>query len=80
MDHQLKLLWEQPDWQKQAHDWIRTESARHSIQITGEIEQPYMFAWSTVLRATTNVGMIFFKATASELMREFLYHEKMLSG
>ena len=77
MSTQPRLLWEQPDWQKQAHDWIRAETARQSIQITGEIEQPHMVAWSTVLRAMTNEGMIFFKATASETIYEIALTQKL---
>lgn len=77
MEHQPKLLWEQPKWQKQVHDWIRAEAARQSIHITGEIEQPHMYAWSTVLRAMTNVGMIFFKATASETIYETALTQKL---
>jgi len=77
MSTQQTLLWEQPDWQKQAQDWIRAEAARHSIQITGEIEQPHMVAWSTVMRAMTNEGMIFFKATASETIYEIALTQKL---
>jgi len=65
-----QLRWHNPDWQKQAHAWIRSEAERNSIQITGEIEQPHAYAWSTVMRVPTNAGAIFFKATASETIYE----------
>ena len=61
-----KLKWEHPNWQKQAHESIHTQAERQSIQITGEIEQPHMYPWSTVMRIPTNEGTIFYKATAVE--------------
>lgn len=65
-----QLIWHNPEWQKQAHDWIRSEAARNQLQLAGEIEQPHARAWSTVMRAPTNTGMIFFKATAAETIYE----------
>ena len=77
MSNQSRLLWQDLDWQKQAHEWIYAEAKRQSIQITGEIEQPHMYAWSTVLRAMTDAGMIFFKATASETIYEIALTQKL---
>ena len=65
-----QLLWQDPDWRTQALDWIRAETRRHSIQITGEIEQPHTYAWSTVLHVPTDQGKLFFKATAHETIYE----------
>src|SRR5690606_30801787 len=42
----------------------------HSIRITGEIEQPHAYAWSTVLHVPTDQGKLFFKATAPETIYE----------
>jgi aminoglycoside/choline kinase family phosphotransferase len=64
------LLWHDPNWLNQAHEWIRTEAARQSIHITGEIEQPHAYAWSTVLHVSTDQGTLFFKATAQETVYE----------
>lgn len=64
------LIWHDPEWDKQAHAWIRSEAARNQIQLVGEIEQPHAQAWSTVMRVPTNEGTIFFKATASETIYE----------
>ncbi|HSA99523.1 MAG TPA: phosphotransferase, partial [Anaerolineales bacterium] len=77
MASELKLRWQNPAWQKQAHDWIRAETARQAIQITGEIEQPHMYPWSTVLRVPTNVGTLFFKATAAETVYESALTERL---
>ncbi|RPJ23568.1 MAG: hypothetical protein EHM33_20515 [Chloroflexi bacterium] len=77
MSTQITLLWQDPDWQKHAQAWIQAEAARQSIRITGEIEQPHMYPWSTVLRVPTNEGMLFFKATAAETVYESALTEKL---
>jgi hypothetical protein len=79
MTNPTTLLWHNPAWQNQAHEWIRQELERNSIQITGEIEQYHAYAWSTVMRVPTNEGMLFFKATAGETLFEIALTEK-LSG
>jgi len=70
MADQTQFLWQDPDWRKQVNDWIQAEAERHSIRITGEIEQPHMYAWSTVLHIPTDQGKLFFKATAHETIYE----------
>jgi len=79
MTDQPQLIWHDPNWQKQAHEWIRAEAEKNSIQITGEIEQNHAYAWSTVMRVPTNAGTIFFKATAGETIYEIPL-TKMLAG
>ena len=70
MSNQSQLIWHDPDWRKQVNDWIEAEAKRHSIRITGEIEQPHIYAWSTVLHIPTDQGKLFFKATAHETLYE----------
>lgn len=70
MTHTSQLIWQDPDWRKQVGDWIQAETQRHSIRISGEIEQPHMYAWSTVLHIPTDQGKLFFKATAPETIYE----------
>ena len=70
MPNQSQLLWHEADWRKQASDWIYTEAERQSIRITGEIEQPHTYAWSTLLHIPTDQGTLFFKATAHETIYE----------
>ncbi len=72
-----QLRWHDPAWQKQAHDWIRTQAQRHSIQLTGEIEQPHARAWSTVMSVASNAGMLYFKATAPETIYEIALTERL---
>jgi Phosphotransferase enzyme family len=52
-----ELCWVQPDWLAQAHTWIRSH-----VEPTGEIEQPHVRWWSTVLRVPTSDGNVWFKA------------------
>lgn len=70
MAEPIKLRWHDPDWQKQAHDWIRAEAGRQSIQVTAPIEQPHAYAWSTVMKIPTDAGWLYFKATAPETLYE----------
>ncbi len=62
---------------KQVQAWIHSEAARRSIQITGEIEQPHLYPWSTVLIVPTAQGRLFFKATAPETIYEVALTEKL---
>jgi hypothetical protein len=77
MANEPRLRWQDPDWQRQAQDWIRAEAARQDIHLTGEIEQPHLYPWSTVLRVPTDAGTLFFKATAEETVYESALTEKL---
>ncbi len=79
MTSEPQLHWQDPNWLKQAHDWICAEAGRHSIRVTGEIEQPHTYPWSTVLRVPTDAGTLFFKATAAETRYEAAL-TRMLAG
>ena len=70
MAEQKQLIWHDPDWRRQVTHWIQAEADRRSIHITGEIEQPHAYAWSTVLHVPTDQGKLFFKATAPETIYE----------
>ena len=77
MTEQTGHLWQDPEWQRQAHDWIRAEADRNSIRIIGEIEQPHIYHWSTVMKVPTDEGTLFFKATAGETIYEIALTEKL---
>jgi len=70
MSNQSELIWQDPEWLKQANDWIQIETKRQSIRITGTIEQPHVYPWSTVLHVPTSEGILFFKATAPQTLYE----------
>jgi Phosphotransferase enzyme family len=56
---QSRLPWTRPEWLAEATAWIRAR-----VDVTGEIEQPHVRWWSTVLRVPTADGDLFFKAVA----------------
>ncbi|HET6595865.1 MAG TPA: aminoglycoside phosphotransferase family protein [Anaerolineales bacterium] len=70
MSNTSQLIWQDPNWRKQVTDWIHAEATRQGIQIIGDIEQPHIYAWSTVLHIPTDQGRLFFKATAPETIYE----------
>jgi phosphotransferase family enzyme len=58
------LPWVQPAWLAEAHAWIRARLEEQGIAPAGEIEQPHVRWWSTVLRVPTSEGDLWFKANA----------------
>ena len=64
------LLWEQPDWQAEVRLWIRSALHSNDLQLVGEIEQPHIRPWSTVMSVPTNEGMFYFKASAAAFAHE----------
>jgi hypothetical protein len=72
-----KLQWEDSAWLKKVHEWIHSQTDKQNIKITGEIEQPHMYPWSTVLRIPTDQGTLFFKATAAETVYETALTQKL---
>lgn len=63
--HDPRLPWVQPDWHAGATSWIQARLAEHSLELTGEIEQPHVRWWSTVMRVPTDDGDLWFKANAA---------------
>jgi len=66
MSEQSQFAWHDPDWKRQVHDWIGAEAKHNSILLIGEIKQPHVYHWSTVMRIPSSEGTLFFKATAGE--------------
>jgi hypothetical protein len=53
------MRWLDPDWRAEAEAWIRER-----VGVTGPIEQPHVYPWSTVMRVPTADGDVWFKAVA----------------
>lgn len=64
------LLWQQSDWQAEATAWIHSVLSKNNLQLTGEIEQPHVRPWSTVMTVPTNADVLYFKASASIFAHE----------
>lgn len=62
--------WDNPIWLKEAREWIASALEENDLQVDGAIEQIHIRPWSTVLRAQTDMGQVFFKASAPCLASE----------
>lgn len=77
MADKSQLIWLDPNWGKDAREWIRTQAEHKNIRLTGEIEQPHIRHWSTVMRVPSNEGLLFFKATVPEKKYEIALIQKL---
>src|SRR5688500_521736 len=75
--NESKLQWEDPNWRKTADEWIHAQTSSRDIKITGPIEQPHVYPWSTVMKVPTSEGFLFFKATAAETVYEAALTQKL---
>jgi hypothetical protein len=57
--------WTDPAWLAKAHAWIREH-----VTPAGEIEQPHVRPWSTVMRVPADGGDVWFKANTEALRYE----------
>lgn len=67
--------WLERDFLTTAHAWIDTRIEALGLQRTGEFEQPHVQPWSTVLRAPTTRGPVWFKAVTDQLRHEAAVHQ-----
>jgi len=58
----LSSRWEDPAFLAEAQAWIGSALAERGLSVAGEIEQPHVRPWSTVLRVPTAGGDVWFKA------------------
>jgi len=77
MKDRSQFLWLDPDWVKGVHEWIREQAERNTIRLTGEIKQPHIRHWSTVMCVQSNEGMLYFKATAPETRYEIALTKRL---
>ena len=54
--------WKDPAFLAEAQAWIESTLAERGLRVAGEIEQPHVRPWSTVLRVPTQDGDLWFKA------------------
>lgn len=70
MSDNAQLPWMQPGWFEQVSAWIHMELDQQDIRVSGEILQPHVSPWSTVLYVPTTRSVLYFKATAPALSHE----------
>jgi len=71
-------LWTDARWHAEVTSWIRDQLAHLELHIVGDIEQPHVRPWSTVLRVPTSEGDVFFKACAPVLVHEVAVTEALV--
>ena len=64
------LPWTDAAWFAEASAWMRAALERQGITMRGTVEQTRVRPWSTILRAPTSVGDIYFKAMIPSLAHE----------
>ena len=62
--------WTAPGFVTEAHRWIDVRLAELGRGRTGEITQPHVREWSTVMRAPTDTGDVWFKVNHEPLRHE----------
>lgn len=62
--------WTDPLWLAEAHEWIHEHVARLGAVAVGEIDQPHVRPWATVMRMPTDRGDVYFKANTASLRHE----------
>jgi hypothetical protein len=71
--------WEDPAFLAQAVAWVDERLADLGRDRTGDVEQPHVRSWSTVLRVPTADGPVWFKANTEALRHEVLVVDKVSS-
>jgi hypothetical protein len=62
--------WLTPDFTAAAHAWIDDRLAGLGRSRTGDVEQPHVTDWSTVMRVPTDAGIVWFKANDESMVHE----------
>lgn len=65
-----KQDWTDATWLAEATSWIDDHLAAQGNPRTGDIEQPHVEQWSTVLKVPTATGPVWFKAVTEQLRHE----------
>jgi hypothetical protein len=58
--------WSSDDWWREAEAWLDGQLAARGIRRTGEVTQPHLRPWATVLRAPTTRGVVWLKAAGPQ--------------
>jgi hypothetical protein len=58
--------WSSDAWLGEAEAWLDQQLAANGIRRVGEVTQPHLRPWATVLRAPTTRGVVWLKAAGAE--------------
>lgn len=67
---ELSDRWRDPGFLDAAHAWIAARLAERGRSVVGAVEQPHVTDWSTVMRAPTDDGPVWFKANDDTMRHE----------
>ena len=56
--------WIDPQWRARALEWVTARLGEQGRSVVGDVEQPHVYPWSTVLKVPTAEGPVWFKANA----------------
>ena len=73
----MTTAWEDPDWLAGAVAWADARLHELGRERTGDVEQPHIRSWSTVLRLPTAAGPVWFKANSPALRHEVVVVERV---
>jgi hypothetical protein len=59
-------VWSSDAWRRDAVGWLDEQLAANRLRRTGEVTQPHLRPWATVLRAPTTGGTVWLKAAGPE--------------
>lgn len=66
----MEQHWRSPEFVAAAHTWIDDRLGELGLVRDGDVEQPHVFDWSTVMRVPTTGGPVWFKAVHAPLLHE----------
>ena len=66
----MQDTWREPDFVERSHAWIDERLVDLGRTRTGEVEQPHVTDWSTVMRVPTDGGTVWFKANDDTMVHE----------
>ena len=69
--------WEDPDWLAGAVTWVDDRLGSLGRPRVGDVEQPHVRSWATVLRVPTEDGPVWFKANTPALVHEVSVVERV---
>jgi hypothetical protein len=55
-------VWSSPEWRAHAVSWLDERLASAGIERRGDVEQPHLAPWATVLKVPTTAGVVWMKA------------------
>jgi hypothetical protein len=64
------LIWTDPEWLAETHEWIIESLDRAGLTLMGPIEQPHVRPWATVLRAPGSDGPVWCKGMVPAVAHE----------